>query len=151
MLQLAQPKDREAVNRLALQVHALHVAWRPDIFSMTDELFPEEKFLCAIAIRELFVAKLEDQVVGYAVLQIKDYDWPGVVRRKVMVVEQVCVEEALRGHGIGTVMMEDVHSLAKAFGCTDLQLSAYPQNDEAIGFYQKCGFTIRCISMQRKV
>ena len=51
----------------------------------------------------------------------------------------------------GTAMMEDIHALAKAFGCTDLQLRVYPQNDEAVGFYQKCGFQIQNIGMQKKV
>ena len=48
-------------------------------------------------------------------------------------------------------MMEELRALARAFGCTDMQLSVYPQNDEAVSFYQKCGFTIRNINMQRKV
>jgi ribosomal protein S18 acetylase RimI-like enzyme len=48
-------------------------------------------------------------------------------------------------------MMEEVRALAKAFGYTDLQLGVYPQNDAAVAFYQKCGFTIRSIDMQRKV
>ena len=75
----------------------------------------------------------------------------GLVTRKVMLVNQVCVDEALRNHGIGTQMMEELRVLAKAFGCTDLQLSVYPQNDEAVSFYQKCGFMIQSINMQRKV
>jgi ribosomal protein S18 acetylase RimI-like enzyme len=61
------------------------------------------------------------------------------------------VDEALRGHGIGTQMMEELRVLAKAFGCTDLQLNVYPQNDAAVSFYQKCGFMIQNINMQRKV
>ena len=45
-------------------------------------------------------------------------------------------------------MMLGVRAIAKAFGCTDLQLGVYPQNNEAIAFYQKCGFRIRSIDMQ---
>ena len=48
-------------------------------------------------------------------------------------------------------MMEDVRALARAFGCRDLQLGVYPQNDSAVAFYQKCGFTIRSIDMMMKV
>ena len=89
--------------------------------------------------------------MGYVSLKIRNYDWPGVVKRKVMVVDEICVEETLRNHGIGKAMMEDVRALAKAFRCTDLQLGVYPQNDEAVGFYQKCGFTIQNIGMQKKL
>ena len=48
-------------------------------------------------------------------------------------------------------MMQELRALSRAFGCTDLQLTVYPQNDAAVSFYQKCGFTIKSIDMQRKV
>ena len=151
MLELAVEADREAVNAIARQVHALHVAWRPDIYEMPGELYPEERFSEAVCQRQLYVARLGGVVVGYVSLKIRDYDWPGMVRRKVMFLDEIAVEEALRGQGIGTVMMADIHALARAFGCTDLQLGVYPQNDAAVAFYEKCGFTIRSIDMQRKV
>ena len=151
MLELATLNDRSAVNALAKQVHEMHVSWRPDIFRMPEELYPEERFLDCVRQRQLYVAKLNGIVVGYVTLMTRDYDWPSVVRRKVMVIDEICVEQTFRGHGIGKRMMEEVHALARAFGCTDLQLGVYPQNDDAVGFYQKCGFTIRSIDMQKKV
>lgn len=151
MLELATLSDRETVNDLAMQVHAMHVQWRPDIYEMVPELYPEERFLDAVKQRQLYVAKVDGMTVGYASVKIRDYDWPGVVKRKVMFVDELCVDALCRGHGIGTEMMEDIRALAKAFRCTDLQLGVYPQNDDAVGFYQKCGFTIRSIDMQRKV
>lgn len=151
MLELARPSDRDVVNALAKEVHALHVVWRPDIYEMVDQLYPEERFLSAIRNRELYVARLNDIPVGYALLKIRDYDWPGVVRRKVMVLDEICVEESCRGQGIGQQMMLELRVLARAFGCTDLQLGVNAHNDRAVGFYQKCGFMIQNISMQRKV
>lgn len=151
MLELATVSDRSAVNALAKQVHQLHVAWRPDLYEMVEELYSEERYQEAVRLRQLYVAKLNGIAAGYVSLKIRDYDWPGVVRRKVMFLDEFAVEEAFRGHGIGTAMMEEVHALARAFGCTDLQLGVYPQNDDAVGFYQKCGFTIRSIDMQKKV
>ena len=151
MLQLASGSDREAVERLARQVHGLHVGWRPDIFEMPDALFCQERFQREVKDRNLYVAKLDGTVIGYALLKIRNYDWPGVVPRRVMLVEEFGVEESLRNQGFGREMMEDIHALAKAFRCTDLQLGVYPQNDDAVGFYQKCGFTIRSIEMQTKV
>lgn len=151
MLQLATLGDREAVNALALQVHAMHVQWRPDLYEMVPEMYPQERFLEAVKQRQLYVAKVDGMAVGYVSVKIRNYDWPGVVKRRVMLIDEFCVDELCRGHGIGTEMMEDVRALAKAFRCTDLQLGVYPQNDDAVSFYQKCGFTIRSIDMQRKV
>ena len=151
MLQLAQSSDRAAVNEMAAQIHAMHVAWRPDIYEMVEELYPQTRFDEAVKARQLYVAKVDGAVVGYVLLKIKLYDAPGHMPRRVMVVDELCVEKTLRGHGIGTRIMEEVHALAKAFRCTDLQLGVYPQNDAAVSFYQKCGFMIRSIDMQRKV
>ena len=151
MLELARLSDRDAINEMAQQVHAMHVAWRPDIYEMTGELYPTERFEAAIRERTLYTAKLAGVTVGYVSLKIRNFDWPGMVKRKVMFVDELCVVETARRQGIGTAMMADVRALAMAFGCTDLQLGVYPQNDEAVAFYQKCGFTIRSIDMQRKV
>ena len=151
MLELATKHDRPDVERLAKQVHEMHAAWRPDLFQMPEELYPEELYSQLIKARELYVAKLNGTVVGYCWLRMRVSDAIGRIPRKIMLIDQLCVDEALRNHGIGTQMMEEVRVLARAFGCTDLQLGVYPQNDEAVSFYQKCGFMIRSIDMQRKV
>ena len=151
MLQLATLSDREAINELALQVHAMHVQWRPDLYEMVEELYPEQRVKEAIAQRSLYVAKVDGLVVGYVSARMRAVDFPGVVKRKIMLIEEFAVEESCRGNGIGTEMMRDLRALAKAFRCTDLQLSVYPQNDDAVGFYQKCGLMIQSITMQSKV
>ena len=151
MLQLARPEDRAAIELLAQQVHALHVQWRPDIYAPADELWPQERFDTAVADRLLFTGKIEEKVVGYVLLKIRDYDMVGHTRRKVLLVDEICVDEHLRNQGIGTEMMIEVRAIARAFGCTDLQLGVYPQNNEALAFYQKCGFRIRSIDMQIKI
>lgn len=151
MIELARLSDRADVNRIARQVHAMHVQWRPDLYTMPEELFPEDRFSELVKNRELYAAKWNGTVVGFVVVRIRVSEGVGKVTRKVMLIDQLCVDEALRNHGIGTQMMEEVWILAKAFGCTDLQLGVYPQNDDAVSFYQKCGFMIRSIDMQRKV
>lgn len=151
MLELARSEDREVIDALAKQVHAMHVSWRPDLYEMVETMYTPERFRDAVSKRQLYAAKIDGIVVGYVLVKIRDCDWPGVVRRKVMLIDELCVAEACRGQGIGKQMMAEVRALAKAFRCTDLQLGVYPQNDDAVGFYQKCGFTIRSIEMQRKV
>lgn len=152
MLELATMKDRDAINRLARQIHALHVQWRPDIFRMPEgDIYTEERLQEVIRARQLYVAKLNGIVVGYALTSIKEKNRPPQVWRRVFLVDELCVDASFRGQGIGTRIMEEIHALAKAFGCSDLQLNVYPQNDDAVGFYQKCGFMIQNINMQRKV
>ena len=151
MLQLARPEDRAAIEVLAQQVHGLHVQWRPDIYAPASELWLLERFNSAVADRQLFAAKVEETVVGYVLLKVRTYDMVGHTKRKVLVVDEICVDETRRNQGIGTEMMIEVRAIAHAFGCTDLQLGVYPQNNEALAFYQKCGFRIRSIDMQMKI
>ena len=151
MLQLARPEDRNTINRLAAQVHRMHVQWRPDLFVDAMELYPQTRFDEAVAARQLFVEKRDDQVIGYVLVKIRDYDFCGLVKRKVLLIDEICVDETCRNCGIGTEMMACVRAIGRAYGCTDLQLGVYPQNNEALAFYQKCGFRIRSIDMQTKI
>lgn len=151
MLELARPEDQAGIEVLAQQIHRMHVQWRPDIYAHADEMWPQDRFEDAVAQRQLFVAKEDDAVVGYVLLKKREYDMTGHVRRKVLVIDEICVEESRRNQGIGTEMIIAVRAIARAFGCSDLQLGVYPQNNEALAFYQKCGFRIRSIDMQMKV
>lgn len=151
MLQLARPEDRAAIEVLAQQIHRMHVQWRPDIYELAAEMWTQERFDEAVAQRQLFAAKIDEQVVGYVLVKVRNYEMLGHVRRKVLLIDEICVDESLRNRGIGTEMMIEVRAIAKAFGCTDMQLGVYPQNNEALAFYQKCGFRIRSIDMQMKI
>ena len=151
MLQLATKADRAAVNEIARQIHALHMEWRPDIFCAAEELYPQERFDQHLKNRELYVAKIEGNVVGYALLLMRDFNHSGLHPCRMMVIDEFCVHEAARGHGIGTEMMVDVRVLAKAFRCTQMKLSVYPQNDDAVRFYEANGFTIQSIAMQQSI
>ena len=148
MLELASPKDREAVNRLARQVHQLHVDWRPDLYEMPQELYPEDRFLSAIQQRQLYVAKVGEEVIGYAAMMVRTQEGIGRVKCRAMLLDEICVDEPFRGQGFGTRMAADIRALARAFGCTRIQLGVFPQNDAAVSFYQKMGFYISSISMQ---
>ena len=150
MIELATLNDRPAVERLAKQVHSQHVDWRPDIYRMPEELFPEERFLELTGKRELYVAKLEGNVVGFAMTTIRMVDAPDQQKRRIFQIQQFCVDESVRGHGIGTQMAAELRLLSKAFRCSDMMLSVYPQNDAAVSFWQKCGFMIQNINMQCK-
>lgn len=151
MLELATLSDREAVNTMAREVHAMHVSWRPDIYRMPEELYPEDRFLEAISEGQLYVAKIDGTVAGYVLVRVRAVENPGLVPRKIMLVDELCVEEAFRRQGVGTGMMREIRALAQALGCTDLQLGVYPQNADAVAFYRKCGFNMQSVTMQRKV
>ena len=151
MLELAREVDFEQVNRLAHQIHESHVGWRPDIYCDTPFPYPKEKFLADISKRMVYVAKVNDYIVGFLALSKRSKAGDGLVSKEVLVLESICVDEAFRGQGIGRTMLTELRLLAKFFRCQEVILSVYPENDGAIAFYQKCGFFIRSINMDMKV
>ena len=151
MLELAREQDFEAVKRLSVQIHDLHAQWRPDLYYRCDEPLPKDVFLEGITKRMIYVGKIGGTVAGYVTLSVQERGGPGAVSYKAMRLDSICVDEVLRGQGIGKHMVADVRALAKAFGCRELLLGVHPENDSAVGFYQKCGFRIRTINMDMKV
>lgn len=151
MLELARESDWEAVRRLSVQIHDLHAAWRPDIYFHCDEPYPKEAFLEGIRNRLVYVAKIEDALVGYVVLAVIEKGGPGSVTKKMLRIDSICVDEAFRGQGIGKAIVGDVRALARAFGCCEVLLGVHLENENAVAFYQKCGFQIRTINMDMKI
>ena len=151
MLELAREADFEAFNAIASQVHDLHVGWRPDLYCHANPLFPMDVYRQLIGEKSAFVAKLSGEVVGIVVVCFYEVKGAGNVTRKVMRLDNIAVREELRNHGIGRIMMGDVRALAMARGCDEVVLNVYPENDRAVAFYQKCGYTIRSINMQQKL
>ena len=151
MLELARESDYPFFCRLALEVQNQHARWRPDLYRSGECPFPEDYFQECIRDKRLFMAKIGEVNAGYVLFRSWNTGGSANVPRKIMEIDSVVVDEPLRNQGIGTQMMTELRVLARAFGYTDIQLSVYPQNDAAVAFYQKCGFTIRNINMQTKV
>ena len=151
MLELAREADWEAIHRLSLQVHNLHTGWRPDIYCNCDEPYPREAFLEDIARRQVYVAKLGDAVIGYALFSLSREEHAGLTPKKVMTLYTICVEESFRRQGFGRSMAADIRALARAFRCQEIRLCIHPENDGAVAFCQKCGFMIRAIQMDMQL
>ena len=151
MLELARESDWEAVKRLSVQIHDLHAVWRPDLYFHCDEPYPRDKFLEDIRNRMIYTAKEGGAVVGYVILSMLTKGGPGTVEYKAIRLDVICVDETVRGQGIGRTMINDVRAIARAFGCRELILGVHPENDDAVAFYQKCGFLIRTINMDMKI
>ena len=151
MLELARPSDWEEVRRLSVQVHDLHAAWRPDIYYSCEEPYPHGDFLSHINERRVYVAKIGENVAGYLVLSFFSKEGAGIHPCKCARLDSICVDETIRSQGIGKEMIRDAAVLCKAFGCREMLLGVHPENDDAVGFYQKCGFRIRTIQMDMKL
>ena len=145
MLEPAKLSDLEAVDKLALQVHELHVGWQPQFYCHTGTLYDIARFQMALDSRSLYVTRLNGAVVGYVLIGTMELDHPGLVSSKTLRLEEICVAADHRHSGIGRQMMENVKSIAREMGCTDIRLTCAPHNAAAIGLYESLGMGVKCI------
>ena len=54
----------------------------------------------------------------------------------------IAVDEALRGDGVGSILMESFEERARASGSTRVSLDVSAKNEEALRFYERRGITV---------
>ncbi len=151
IIEIPRIKDFNKVNELAKQVHELHVNWRPDLFLSVDEVISKEDFEKMIQAKEIFVAKIEDEIVGYITINIKEKINPSMRYRKQLQIEAICVDEKTRGKGIGTQLLKYVKQYGKEYDCTDIYLTVNEENESAIKMYEEFGFKVKSIAYSMQI
>lgn len=150
----AQAGDIPGMEDLLLQVGEVHHQIRPDIFRPGALKYTRRELedLLADPSRPIFVAVEGNQLLGYAFCIYRDYDGTGVSTcRKEIYVDDVCVDEASRGRGVATALLDRVFAYAKERGCQFVTLNVWEGNDTAQRFYQGLGMTPRNTNMEIKL
>ena len=150
-IEILQINDFNNVNKLAKQVHELHVNWRPDLFLSVDKVISQENFEEMIQNKRIFVAKIDNLIVGYITFNIKEKDNHSMRYRKQLHIEAICVDEKNRGEGIGTELLKYVKKFGKGNNCTDLYLTVNKENVNAIKVYEDFGFKVNSISYSMQI
>ncbi len=150
-IEIPTMKDLEAIDKIALQVHECHVKWRPDIFEHTDSIISQEELVDMIANRAIFVARIENQVVGYILMSSKEGKKNGYRYRKELDIDAIGVDKTYRNQGIGGKLLEYVKEYAKENDYTDLKLTVNEENENARHLYEKVGFKIKNIAYSMQI
>ena len=139
----AQEKDMEDINRLLLQVCLVHHKGRPDLFKYGAKKYTNQqlKDLIADDSRPIFVAADENgHVLGYAFCVFQQYPDNNILTDiKTLYIDDLCVDETLRGHHIGRRLYDYVLNYAKESGCYNVTLNVWSCNQTAMKFYEACG------------
>ena len=69
--------------------------------------------------------------------------------RKTFYIDDLCVDENVRGKHIGTHLYKYVLSEAKKKGCYHVTLNVWCLNESAMRFYEKCGLSPLKITMEQ--
>lgn len=81
----------------------------------------------------LFVAEVKGKIVGIALHYIRYSTWKG----KMLYLEDIVVNEAMRGNGIGALLFEACIQLAKTHNYAGVVWQVLDWNEPALNFYKK--------------
>ena len=150
-IRFAEGRDIHGMIDLLQQVGEVHHQIRPDLFRAGAQKYDETALLALLADagRPILIAEIDGKVAGYAfcILQITAQD-PVLCDRKVLYIDDLCVDEALRGQGIAGALYERVLEYARELGCDAVTLNVWCGNDGAMKFYEKCGLKPQKIGME---
>ena len=148
----AKESDMETIQRLLLQVAAVHHKGRPDLFSPGTRKYTDQELRKLIRddSRPIFVAEEpEGQVLGYAFCVFQQQlDSHILTDIKTLYIDDLCVEETCRGKGVGRRLYEAVLDFARKEGCYNVTLNVWSCNTAAMKFYESCGLKPQKVGME---
>ena len=149
----AAERDIPQILNLLEQVDMVHHLGRPDLFRgpatkySADELralIKDEKtpvFVCVDA---------NDTPAGHAFCIHKEQKGDAVLQDvKTLYIDDICVDEAMRGQHVGTRLYEHVVKYAKAQGFYNITLNVWSCNPGAQRFYEAMGLLPRKTEMEQ--
>ena len=148
----AQEKDMERIDALLMQVERIHHEGRPDLFRVGRKKYTDEELreLIHDDSRPILVAVDEkDGVMGYAFCIFQQYQNHNIMTDiKTLYIDDLCVDEAIRGRHIGKALYGSVLELAREQGCYNVTLNVWSCNESAMKFYEACGLKPQKVGME---
>ncbi len=150
-IRFAATGDIPGMIALLQQVGQVHHAIRPDLFRAGAQKYDAAALerLLADPRRPIFAAMEEGKLLGYAfcILQITEND-PVLCDRKAVYIDDLCVDEGVRGKGVAKALYDRVIAYAQELGFDAVTLNVWCGNDRAMAFYEKCGLKQQKIGME---
>lgn len=148
----AMEKDIPEINSLLYQVCRVHHLGRPDLFRDGAKKYNDEEIKAILEDEEtpVFAAvDEEDKLVGYAFCIFQRHPGTDAFNKMdTLYIDDLCVDENLRGKHIGKALYEAVLEFAKKQGCYNVTLNVWSCNESAMKFYESCGLKPQKIGME---
>ena len=148
----ATEKDIPGLNRLLEQVLMVQHVGRPDLCKSGVKKYTDEelKVILADDSRPIFVGVDEsEEVMGYAFCIFQQHIGSHILTDiKTLYIDDLCVDETLRGQHVGRQLYDYVVQFAKDSGCYNVTLNVWSCNESAMRFYEKCGLKPQKIGME---
>ena len=151
MIRFAKEKDIPKIGELLNQVCLVHHNGRPDIFKVGRKYSDGELgALLADKSRPILVSVDEkDKVMGYCFcIYQRHRDNSVLTDVKTLYIDDLCVDETLRGRHIGKELYEAAVAMARENGCYNVTLNVWSCNASAMRFYEAQGLLPQKVTME---
>lgn len=145
-------EDIPAIGKLLYEVHKVHSDVRPDLFKPGARKYTDSQLTDIIAddATPVFVARKSENVVGYAFCIHKQFvDDNNMTDVKTLYIDDLCVDETVRGEHIGSRLYEFVLDYARQNNYYNVTLNVWADNINALKFYEKIGLKVQKIGMEK--
>ena len=151
-IRLAKEKDIRKIEDLLSQVDLVHHNGRPDIFKMGTKYSQLELIeLLKDKNRPILVCVDDNDIVlGYCFCIYQQHLNNSVLTDiKTLYIDDLCVDEKMRGKNVGKKLYNAAIDLAKENNCYNVTLNVWSCNASALRFYEKCGLVPQKICMEK--
>lgn len=100
--------------------------------------------------RVIFVVTDEsDYVLGYAFCYVITYKKHALFKDfKTLYIDDICIDESVRGNGIGKSLFKHCKEYAKSVDCYNIELNVWSFNERAISFYKSLEMNAQSFKME---
>ena len=150
MIRKAEKRDIKGLLKLLYQADAVHSGIRPDLFKSNTPKYDEQALEHILEDDDKPIFVYDDgEVLGHAFCQITEVRNHRLLQDiKTLYIDDICVDEVVRGKHIGQALYEYVRDYAKSIGCYNITLHVWEGNDPAYSFYKSMGMKVQKTGME---
>ena len=148
----AEAGDIPAIMDLLVQVDMVHHNGRPDLFKGPATKYSAEELKEILADEEtpVFVCSDENgRILGHGFCILQHSGGQLMVEHTTLYIDDICVDEAARGQGVGKALYEYILDFARIKGCYNVTLNVWTCNEGAMRFYESLGMKPQKIGMEQ--
>lgn len=147
----ATKDDIPALMALLIQVNMVHHNGRPDLFKGPTTKYTEAELATILAdpATPVFVGVDESgRVLGHGFCVMQHSGGQLMEAHDTLYIDDICVDEAARGMGVGRALYDHILAYARKKGCYNVTLNVWTCNPGAMRFYEKLGLKPYKVGME---
>ena len=149
----ADGRDIPALLNLLVQVNMVHHNGRPDLFNGPTTKYDAAELQAVLSDGSTPVFVCEDEsgaVLGHSFCQFQRHTGSRLLTDvSTLYIDDICVDEAARGRGVGRALYEHILGFARESGCYNITLNVWSCNPGAMAFYERLGLVPYRVGMEQ--